>query len=33
MVERRLSYHELEDGIATLVLFEDPEIQEEFLWN
>lgn len=33
MVERRLSYHELEDGIATLVLFEDDEIQEEFLWK
>lgn len=33
MTERRLSYHELEDGIATLILFEDDEIQEDFYWD
>lgn len=33
MTERRLSYHDLEDSIATLKLFEDGDFQEYFHWN
>lgn len=30
MEERRLSYQELEDGVATLILFENEEILKHF---
>lgn len=33
MTERRLSYQDLEDGIATLILFEGRERLEEFYWD
>jgi hypothetical protein len=32
MTERRLSYHELEDGVVTLTLFEDGDMKEDFYW-
>ena len=33
MAERRLSYHDREDGIATLRLVEDGDVQEHFRWS
>lgn len=33
MTERRLSYQDREDGIATLVLFEGRERIEDFYWD
>ncbi|WP_248903507.1 hypothetical protein [Halocatena marina] len=33
MTERRISYHDLEDGIATLKVFEDSNFQGYLHWN
>lgn len=33
MIERRLSYQDLEDGVATLILFENEEIVDDFYWS
>jgi hypothetical protein len=33
MKERRLSYQDREDGIATLTLFDDEKIIEDFYWD
>jgi hypothetical protein len=33
MTERRLSYHDLENGIATFRLFENGDFQEYFHWD
>ncbi|MFC6960734.1 hypothetical protein [Halocatena marina] len=33
MAERRLSYQELEDGVATLILFEGRDIVDDFYWD